>query len=167
MSRGALAEMRTLLMELRPAALVEASINDLLRQLSEAVTGRTGVPVAVVVEGECTLPSDVHVVLYRIVQEALNNVGKHAHASQVAVDLRCVPSSGTGVGGEARSVELHVWDDGRGFDPSCVPPECLGLGIMHERAVAIGAGLTIKSEVGRGTEVRVIWPDIQDYAKDD
>ena len=81
LSRGALAEMRTLLMELRPAALVEANMADLLRQLGEAVTGRTGVPVTVTVEGQYKFPPDVHVALYRIAQEALNNVVKHAQAS--------------------------------------------------------------------------------------
>jgi len=76
LSRGAMAEMRTLLLELRPTALAEASLDDLLRQLGEAVTGRTGVPVTMTVEGRCALPEDVHVALYRIAQEALNNVAK-------------------------------------------------------------------------------------------
>ena len=106
LSRGALAEMRTLLMELRPAALVEASLADLLRQLGEAVTGRTGLPVTVTVEGEYALPSDIHVALYRIAQEALNNVVKHARASQVVVSLSCAPTFPIDVppasGGDAR-----------------------------------------------------------------
>ncbi|MBM4431232.1 MAG: GAF domain-containing protein, partial [Chloroflexi bacterium] len=74
LSRGAMAEMRTLLLELRPAALAETDLADLLRQLAEATAGRTGLPVAVVADGCCTLPPDVHVALYRIAQEALNNV---------------------------------------------------------------------------------------------
>ena len=55
-------------------------------------------------------------------------------------------------------VELRISDDGRGFDPQGVPPESLGLGIMRERAEAIGAALRIKSQVGQGTQVVVAWP---------
>ena len=91
LTRGALAEMRSLLLELRPAALIEANLGDLLRQLAESVSGRSGIPVAVSLEG-CPvpdLPDDVHVALYRIAQEALNNVVKHAQAKRVEVALRC------------------------------------------------------------------------------
>jgi len=154
LSRGALAEMRTLLLELRPAVLVEASLGDLLHQLAEAVTGRTGVPVTVTVEGQCALPSAVHVALYRIVQEALNNVVKHAYASQVAVCLRCAPQAEEK---EEKTVELRIIDDGCGFDPSCIPPDHLGLGIMRERAQAVGATLTIESQLGHGTQIIVVW----------
>jgi signal transduction histidine kinase len=148
LSRGALAEMRTLLMELRPAALVEANLDDLLRQLGEAVAGRTGLPVTVHVDGSRTLPDEVHVALYRIAQEALNNVVKHAHAGQVEVYLHCSPAAGA---------ELSVSDDGCGFEVSDVEPGELGLGIMHERAQAIGAALTIESQPGHGTRVRAVW----------
>ena len=157
LSRGALAEMRTLLLELRPAALVEASLSDLLRQLGEAVTGRKGVPVTVTVEGECVIPDDLHVALYRIAQEALNNVVKHARASEVAVSLRCDSLGIRGEGGGA--VELCISDDGRGFDPGCVPPDRLGLGIIRERAQAVGARLEIKSQPGLGTRVKVRWEE--------
>jgi signal transduction histidine kinase/ligand-binding sensor domain-containing protein len=162
MSRGALAEMRTLLLELRPAALIETSLEDLLRQLGEAVTGREDVPVTVEVEGWCELPADPHVALYRIAQEALNNVVKHAKASQVAVSLRCtprVPSSSLREGeGSGVKVELYIRDDGRGFDPDDVPPEGMGLGIMRERAEAVGAQLEVVSQTGQGTRLTVVWP---------
>ncbi len=157
LTRGALAEMRTLLLELRPAALAEASLDELLRQLGEAVTGRSGVPVEVTVEGESDVPSDVHVALYRIAQEALNNVVKHADASEVAVNLRCVLGP-DGEDGQLRQVvELQICDDGCGFDPGGVPPERLGLGIIRERAEAIGAELEIETEPGSGTKVEVVW----------
>jgi ligand-binding sensor domain-containing protein/signal transduction histidine kinase len=155
LSRGALAEMRTLLLELRPTVLVEASLGDLLRQLAEAVTGRKDVTVTVTLECQCSLPTDVHVALYRIAQEALNNVVKHAHASQVAVSLRCFPPHAKGEAGEG--VELRVSDDGRGFDPDCVLPDRLGLIIIRERAQAIGATLTVESQIGHGTEIVVTW----------
>ena len=158
LTRGALAEMRTLLLELRPSALIEAELGDLLRQLAESITGRARVPVSVEVEGECALPPEVKVALYRIAQEALNNVAKHAAASQATVSLRCLSPhpSPTREGG---GVELRISDDGRGFDPQGVPPESLGLGIMRERAEAIGAALRIKSQVGQGTQVVVAWPN--------
>jgi len=167
LSRGAMAEMRTLLLELRPAALVEASLDDLLRQLAEAITGRTGLSVQVTVEGQCRLPDDVHVALYRIAQEALNNVVKHAQASQVAVSLRCSPlstgidraTSGAVDNEQQQKAELQVSDDGRGFDPTRVSPHHLGLGldIIHERAQAIGATVQIESQPGQGTRVTVLW----------
>jgi len=159
LTRGALAEMRTLLLELRPAALVDADLGDLLRQLGEATTGRARVPVAVEVEGECSLPPNVKVALYRIAQEALNNVAKHAAASQATVSLRCPPFP-PDFGGEQRGgVELCISDDGRGFDPTSIPPDHLGVGIMRERAEAIGAVLRIDSEANRGTRVVVVWSD--------
>jgi signal transduction histidine kinase len=106
------------------------------------------------------VPSDVHVALYRIAQEVLNNVVKHAHATQVAVGLRCTSlaqeTSPPTTGGE-RSVELCISDNGRGFDPNCVPSDRLGLGIIRERAQAIGASLEIESEPGAGTRVSVVW----------
>jgi len=148
LTRGALAEMRTLLLELRPATLAEAEMGDLLRQLAESVTGRARVAVEVKEEGACNLPPDVKVALYRIAQEALNNVARHAGASQAQVAFVCRPQE---------PVSLRIRDNGRGFDPASVPPEHLGLGIMQERAAAIGARLMIESEVGGGTEVLVEW----------
>ena len=157
LSRGALAEMRTLLLELRPAALEEASMGHLMHQIAEAVTGRTGIPITVTVDDRCVLPSDVHVALYRIAQEALNNVVKHAQASCVRISLRCLPLDGEGE--QRRGVALCVRDNGCGFDPSSVPPDRLGLGIIRERVQAIGATLTIDSEPGLGTQVEVIWSE--------
>ncbi|MBI2864804.1 MAG: GAF domain-containing sensor histidine kinase [Chloroflexi bacterium] len=147
LTRGALAEMRTLLVELRPTALLEASLGDLLRQLAEAFSGRTRVPVSLDCEGRYALPPDVQFAFYRIAQEALNNVAKHAGAKQVQLNLRLRPVD----------VELRIRDDGLGFNPARVTPGRLGLGIMHERAQAIGAKFQCDSQVGRGTEIAVIW----------
>jgi signal transduction histidine kinase/ligand-binding sensor domain-containing protein len=162
LTQGALAEMRALLMELRPATLVEASMQDLLGQLGRAVTGREGIPVAVSVDEGCRLPTDLHVALYRIAQEALNNVVKHAQASRVEVSLRCAPLPGTSAPregeGNGPQVALTIRDDGCGFDPSQASRERLGLGIMAERAAAVGARLEIHSGPGQGTQIRVVWP---------
>jgi signal transduction histidine kinase len=154
LTRGALAEMRTLLLELRPAALDETRLVDLVNQLAEAATGRMGVAIAVDIEGECAPPPDVHEALYRIAQEALNNVVKHARATHVEVSLRCFDP---GAGDRGASVHLSVVDNGRGFDPSHVAADRLGLGIMRERAEAIGATLEIETEAGQGTRISVIW----------
>ncbi len=147
LTRGALAEMRTLLLELRPSALVEAELPHLLNQLGESINGRARVPVTVLVDGQCSFPTEVKVALYRIAQEALNNVAKHAGARQVKVNLLC----------ELTKVTLKITDDGHGFDMTGVPPGSFGLGIMHERAGDIGALISVQSKMGHGTEVVVVW----------
>jgi len=157
LTRGALAEMRTLLLELRPSALVEARLTDLLHQIAESIAGRARVPVAVEVEGECALPPEVKVALYRIAQEALNNVAKHAKASQATVSLHCRPPSPPNGERPGARVKLCVRDNGRGFEPESAPLGSLGLGIMRERVEAIGATLTVASRIGHGTEIVVVW----------
>jgi signal transduction histidine kinase len=145
---GALAEMRTLLLELRPAALTEIDLRDLLQQLAQAA--RAGAPllqVTLSTDGEQKLPPDVQVTLYRVAQEALNNIVKHADARTAQVQLRR----------RSHRVELQVIDDGRGYDPSTIPPGHLGVSIMRERVDAIGATLVIRSRPGRGSSVRVVW----------
>jgi signal transduction histidine kinase len=149
LTRGALAEMRALLLELRPSTLMEAELGELLKQLAEAFTGRARIPVTTTIESACSMPAEVKVAFYRIAQESLNNVAKHANASQVFLRLRCSD--------EERKVELLVDDDGRGFDTAAVPAAHLGLGIMAERAASIGAQLVVESEPGEGTQVRVVW----------
>ena len=148
LTRSALAEMRTLLLELRPTALAEVELGELLRLLAEAIGGRARVPITVTVDGQCVLPPDVQIAMYRIAQEALNNVARHANASQVAVWLCCRDDA----------IELRISDDGRGFDPSCVAPGHLGLNIMHERAETLGATLRIISQPEAGAQVVIIWP---------
>lgn len=150
LTRGALAEMRTLLLELRPAALADANLSDLLKQLGEALTGRARIPVEVRSEDVGTLPTDVRVALYRIAQEALNNVAKHSGAAAATVSLS---SSGEPEGG----LRLAIHDDGAGFDPVAAGTGQLGLGIMKERADAIGASLAITSAPGHGTTVTAAW----------
>jgi signal transduction histidine kinase len=147
LTRGALAEMRTLLLELRPDSLAEADIEYLLKQLGESITGRSRMPVTVTVTGRCNVPVDIKIALYRIAQEALNNVVKHAGAKTASVSLLC----------RAARVTLQVSDDGQGFNSRAVPPNSLGLNIMRERAREIGASLAIRSKAGGGTTVRASW----------
>jgi two-component system nitrate/nitrite sensor histidine kinase NarX len=147
LTRGALAEMRTLLLELRPAALTEANLGDVLKQLGEAITGRARLPVTVTVSGAGILPPEVQVAFYRIAQETLNNAVKHAGAHAVEVTLAFHPDK----------VSLRICDDGCGFDPSDIAAGHFGLGIMQERAAAIEAQLAVVSQRSKGTEVTVVW----------
>lgn len=147
LTRGAMAEMRGLLVELRPLVLTDSDLGDLLYQLGDALMSRTNILVAVTVTGQGALPAEVQVTLYRLCQEGLNNIAKHAQASQVAINLQY----------DAGSVELHIRDNGRGFDPTQIPSGHYGLSIMRERAKAIGAALSVTSQPGHGAEIAIHW----------
>ncbi len=149
LTRGALAEMRTLLLELKPETLTAKPLGDLVKQLCDLLASRTEMQIDLTVTGGCDLPPDVHVALYRIVQEALNNVMRHASASCLAVTLDCEPEH----------ITLDIADDGQGFDLDAIPAGHLGVGIMRERAAALGAKLAVESEMGHGTHIHVVWPD--------
>ncbi len=106
----------------------------------------------------------MRIAFYRIAQEALNNIAKHADASQATITLHCSPPCSPGNGRRAdqhdkwnERVELRIADDGRGFDLSGVSSECLGLGMMRERSEAMGAALKIDSRPGHGTQIIVTW----------
>jgi two-component system nitrate/nitrite sensor histidine kinase NarX len=149
LTRGALAEMRALLLELRPTALSETPLADLLRQLVEASMARTSINTQLTIKGEArSLPTDVQLALYRLAQEALSNVSKHAQAHNAEVRL---------VWAEEHLC-LEIGDDGRGFDPLAIPPGHLGIGFMQERAAAISASLCIDSRPQAGTTVTIQWP---------
>lgn len=122
--------MRTLLLELRPSTLVESGLKELLNQLTEAVTGRTRIPITLKIEGQPVLCPDVKIAFYRIAQEALNNIAKHSGATRVEIEL----SAKGGIPGITEALELRISDNGRGFEINRVTPEHLGLGIMRERA---------------------------------
>jgi two-component system nitrate/nitrite sensor histidine kinase NarX len=150
LTRGALAEMRALLAELRPSILIDTDLGDLLHQLGSAFTGRTNIPVAVTVAGQGSLPAEVQVVFYRVCQEGLNNIAKHARAGQVAIQLQY----------SAGAAKLRLCDDGCGFDPAHVSPGRSGLSMMRERAQAVGATLSIMSQTGHGTQVTIRWAKV-------
>jgi two-component system nitrate/nitrite sensor histidine kinase NarX len=150
LTRGAMAEMRALLAELRPSTLTDTDLGDLLRLLGNAFTGRTNVPVTLTVTGEGTLPAEAQVAVYRICQEALNNIAKHAKAGQVEIHLQH----------ERGRLELRIRDDGRGFDTAePMAPGHYGLSMMRERAETVGARLSITSQPGHGTELTMHWTE--------
>jgi PAS domain S-box-containing protein len=164
LTRGALAEMRGLLAELRPQVLIDSELDDLLHQLGNAFTGRTSIPVVVTVVGEGSLleqgalqeqgalPADVQVAFYRLCQEAFNNIAKHARASQVAIQLAY----------DAGALELHIRDDGQGFDPEHTPAGHYGLSMMRERAEAVGMMLSVTSQPSHGTEIVIRWTELSE-----
>ena len=146
--RTALCEMRTLLFELRPETLDSASLESLLERLGDALAGHDGTLVEIDVEEPLELPTTVKLAFYRVAQEALTNISKHAHAGHVAIDVRTGPEG----------VRLTVADDGRGFDLDEVGPGSMGLRIMRERAEEAGATLDVESDSERGgTRVTVEW----------
>lgn len=149
LTRGAQAEMRGLLVELRPLILTDSVLADLLRQLGNALTGRTNIPVTVTVRGpeQQSLPAHVQVAFYRICQEALHNITKHAQATQVEIRLNIEPGA----------IRLFIHDNGRGFDPTQTPVGHYGLMMMQERAEAVAAILTITSQPNEGTLITISW----------
>lgn len=149
--RGAMAEMRALLAELRPSTLTDARLGDLLYLLANSFTGRTNIPVTITLNGQGVLSAEVQVAIYRLCQEALNNVAKHAEASSVEILLKQDESS----------IDLTIRDDGKGFDTNQIFSGHYGLSMMRERAEAIGAQLTIISQPGMGTELTLRWKEVR------
>jgi len=147
LTRGALSEMRTLLLELRPTTLFDTELIDLVTHLVNAFIARTRLQVKYIKEVDGNPPPFVNEVFYRVAQETFNNIVKHADATQVDVNLLCKPEQ----------VELTIKDNGCGFDPEEIPADHLGIGIMQERAKEINADLTIYSQPLKGTKVRLIW----------
>src|SRR5579859_7427666 len=147
LAQSALAEMRSLLLELRPSEVTDAKLGELIRQLAAVIANRTGLIFSVKVETQDPLPPDVQVILYRVIQEALNNIVLHASATKVEIYF----SSHLG------HVELIIQDNGRGFDPARIALGHLGLSIMSDRVQTIGGSIETISHKGEGTVIKVSW----------
>lgn len=143
LTQGAANEMRTLLFELRPTALTETTLSELIKQLCSAFAARTQIPISRAIDTDIHFPPRLQVGVYRIAQEALNNVTKYARAHNLWVEMSC----------KNDEFRLTIRDDGRGFDPSKIPADHVGIQIMSERAAEIGAKLEINSTIGTGTTV--------------
>ena len=149
MLRGALAEMRTMLIELRPAALVGKPLSELIQLLVDANQAKLNCPLKVAVDGDHIFPEEVTIAYYRIAQEAINNIIKHSDADRASIS----------VVSDAEGVVMTVKDTGRGFATEKIPPGYFGVHIMAERMEEIGGALTIESKPGYGTQVIASWSE--------
>ncbi len=149
-AREAMAEMEAMLDQLRASPLENNGLVEALKKQCEALRFRTGADVRITI-GELppseALPPGAQQAIFRVAQEALANVGRHARAKHVAVTLDSTPIS----------VQLRVDDDGVGFDPARAE-NGMGLGNMRTRVAALGGVLAITSKPGEGTLVRVSVP---------
>ncbi len=148
LARDALAEMRSLIFELRPGSLAEEGFLPALEKHLAAVQGRTGLVIRLDVDPDLRrLPLSVEDALFRIAQEAVHNVVKHANASEVEIAIASPPAA----------VRMEIRDDGAGFDPQA-RSDGLGLAGMAARAERLGGTTTVESAAARGTVVTVTIP---------
>jgi len=145
-TQQALKEMRLFLYELRPPDVVETGLVDALQQRIDAVEKRSGMEARLMLDGSTSFPPQVSDQYYRIAQEALNNVLKHARAENVTVYLR----------GQNGLFSLEIVDDGQGFDlQEAEHSGGMGLKTMRERAERIDGRFVINTTPGQGTSVKV------------
>lgn len=147
LTRGALAQMRNLLLELRSDSPADVPIAQLLRNAVEATEGRSSIAIDLTLRGTGQPPRELHTAIYRVTQEALNNVVRHSGATHVAVELVTEPAR----------VRLLVHDNGCGFEPRPMPATHVGLRSMRERAAEVGAELRLVSAPGDGTLIMLDW----------
>jgi signal transduction histidine kinase len=144
-----LRDVRGLALELRPAALDDFGLVAALERLAETFGEKAGVEVAFEARlGDERLDPSLETTLYRIVQEALTNVLKHAEAGRVSISV--VRKDG--------SVSAVIEDDGRGFDPAATRRDALGLAGMRERVALVGGRISLESALGAGTTLAVEVP---------
>jgi signal transduction histidine kinase len=141
LTRDALCEMRSLLGDLRPAAFKNGELPKLLKQLGETLAQQTKAEVTFDIQLPVPLSADLQMTVYRITQESLNNIARHAAATRVSVQLQA----------DETQLRLQINDNGCGFDILSIPNGHYGLDIMRERAEAVGARLHINSVSGKGT----------------
>ena len=136
-------ELKLIIDELRPAALQGKGLAQALKEYADRWQQHTGIQVKTTISGERSLPLDVEQVLYRVLQEALSNIARHAEADTVDVSLSMIPDK----------VSLLVADNGRGFDVDTVSSSSYGLAGMCGRLSEVGGTLHVASTVSAGTTV--------------
>jgi signal transduction histidine kinase len=145
---SALDDVRRLTTELRPPALDDFGLEPALERLTELVAGRSGLSVELNVRSPIKLPPEYETALYRIIQEALTNIVKHADAHSISIIV--VDTEG--------AVRTVIEDDGAGFDPTSVRDGALGLVGMRERISLLNGRFEIESAPGAGTTLIVELP---------
>lgn len=155
MSTQALQELRDLIVDLRPSLLDDLGLVPALQSQVQSFTQRTGVQADFVLNGRRQrVPPEIETIVYRIAQEALTNVTKHAQAAHVTVQI----------GFEENVLQLEVRDDGRGFAPQTLfdttnsRRQVWGLLGMQERVALVGGSCVVQSQPGQGTAVQVTIP---------
>jgi two-component system, NarL family, sensor histidine kinase LiaS len=141
-------ELGRLILELRPAALEDQGLAKALADYVEGWSQHTRIPVTIQVSNERRLSLAVDQALYRVAQEALANIARHSHASQVALRLDYTPEQ----------VCLYVSDNGAGFDAQSTENGGFGLHSMRERAESLGGLMLVQSDKGQGTKITVQMP---------
>lgn len=142
----AVADMRLLIFELRPPVLDEEGLVQAIRSRLESVEARAGIEVSLQVDGEPRLSKAIETEVYRVVQEALNNILKHAHATLVAVKIKS----------DRSRIQVTIQDNGKGFDPTVIDKSgTLGLRNIRERIHRIGGTFRLETAPGRGTSVHI------------
>jgi signal transduction histidine kinase len=149
LTRGALAEMRSLLMELHPSALIEQETEELLQQLCDAFTARTLIPVFLQQTGACEPTEEVKVSLYRITQDVLTHIGRHSSADRVDIELCCLPGE----------VNLTIAGNGSSLIALDETAGQAAIKIIKERALHAGARVQVSDRPGGGSIVFVRWQD--------
>jgi len=144
-----LQDVRRLAVELRPKALDDFGLVPAVERLTETFSDHTGIEVHLESRlGDARLSEEIETALYRLVQEALTNVVKHAHAKTVSILLMR----------RGDRVTALIEDDGRGFDPALAREDGLGLVGMRERAALVGGRMTVEASEGSGTTIAVEVP---------
>src|SRR5215212_1557065 len=146
-ARSGSEDVRRIARQLRPEALEDLGLQSALAALATAFSEQARVPVDRRLEPALSLSQEQELVVYRVAQEALTNVARHAHATRVELELA---ANGT-------QTTLTVRDDGIGLSPGALPSSH-GIRGMRERAMLLGAQLSINSQRGRGTEISLSIP---------
>jgi PAS domain S-box-containing protein len=141
--RGALAEMRTLLIELRPEIIANSNLDFLIQQLADAFTGQYEIPVDLSIPNDLRLNSKVQIAFYWIVQESLKNIATYSKASHVEIRYRR----------EEHHHTIIIRDDGVGFDHELIHNQAPGFHSMREQAQSIGVTIKFDTKIGQGIEL--------------
>jgi two-component system, NarL family, sensor histidine kinase LiaS len=136
-------ELKLIIDELRPAALAGKGLAQAITEYVARWQEHTGIKVDTNINNDCSLPLDIEQGLYRVLQESLSNVARHAEADSVSIALEIAPDK----------VALSIADNGHGFDPASVPAHSYGLSNMKQRLAEVNGTLTVESTLATGTKV--------------